>query len=167
MRSNRTQALLESSRIIVVVLVALLLGFILTLFVSDEPVNAYREFLTGPFPRISFDGGFQIKGLNRFGNWIEESITLILLGLSISIVFRARQFSLGAEGQLFMGALAAGIAVFDELTEAARALAGLAAAEARHGCLFNQATQLDTLADSCAFATLPLPSPSRDASLRR
>lgn len=41
---------------------------------------------------------------------------------------------------------------------------GLAAAEARHGSLFNQATQLDTLADSRAFATLPLsaPAPPRD-----
>lgn len=109
MTHKRTQFLIELVRIVAVVIVALLIGFVITLFVSEEPVNAFRELLTGPFPRISFENGFQILGLNRFGNWIEESITLILLGLSVSIVFRARQFSLGAEGQLFLGALAAGI----------------------------------------------------------
>lgn len=109
MTHKRTQFLIELARILAVVIVALLIGFVITLFVSEEPVNAFRELLTGPFPRISFENGFRILGLNRFGNWIEESITLILLGLSVSIVFRARQFSLGAEGQLFLGALAAGI----------------------------------------------------------
>ncbi|MEM7128244.1 MAG: ABC transporter permease [Chloroflexota bacterium] len=109
MISKANQSLPEIIRILTVVVVALLLGFLLTILVSEEPVNAYRELLTGPFPKISFDGNFQVKGMNRFGNWIEESITLILLGLSIAIVFRARQFSLGADGQLFMGALAAGI----------------------------------------------------------
>lgn len=44
-------------------------------------------------------------------------------------------------------------------TEGSGPPGGLAAAEARHGCLFNQATQMDTFADSGAFATLPLPAP--------
>ncbi len=110
MNQNRKQFLIEFARIVAVVLVALGLGFIITLFVSEEPVAAFRELLTGPFPKISFgDNGLQIRGMNRFGNWIEESITLTLLGLSVAIVFRAQQFSLGAEGQLFLGALAAGI----------------------------------------------------------
>ncbi|HEX9924681.1 MAG TPA: ABC transporter permease [Anaerolineae bacterium] len=109
MTQKRKQRLVEFIRIVAVVMVALLIGFVITFFVSEEPVNAFRELLTGPFPRISFENGFQILGINRFGNWIEESITLILLGLSVSIVFRARQFSLGAEGQLFLGAMAAGI----------------------------------------------------------
>ncbi len=110
MTHKRRQFWLDLLRIVSVIIVALGIGFIITLLVSNEPVKAFTELLTGPFPRISFaDGGFEIKGMNRFGNWIEESITLILLGLSVAIVFSARQFSLGAEGQLFMGALAAGI----------------------------------------------------------
>jgi general nucleoside transport system permease protein len=101
----------EWLRVIAVIAVALGIGFVITLFVSEEPVAAYRELLTGPLPRISFeDGEFSIRSINRFGNWLEESISLILLGLSISIVFQARQFSLGADGQVFLGALAAGIA---------------------------------------------------------
>ncbi len=109
MTQIRRQFWLEFFRIVTVVIVALGVGFIITLFVSEEPVEAFTELLTGPLPKLSFEDGFEVRGMNRFGNWIEESITLILLGLSVAIVFRAQQFSLGAEGQLFLGALAAGI----------------------------------------------------------
>ena len=106
---NNRKALTEFIRIVVVVVIALAIGFVITLMVSEEPVKAFTALLTGPLPKISFENGLEIKGLNRFGNWMEESTTLILLGLAVSIVFRARQFSLGAEGQLLLGALAAAI----------------------------------------------------------
>ena len=109
----RQQLLVDLLRIVAVVLIALAIGFVITSFVSEEPVVAFRALLTGPLPRLSFEDGLQVRGVNRFGNWIEESITLILLGLSVAVVFRAKQFSLGAEGQLFLGALAAGaVALF-------------------------------------------------------
>lgn len=92
----------EFGRIVVAVGAALLLGFIVTLFVSEDPVGAYRAFLLGPLTR-----------LNRFGDWIEESLTLIFVGLAIAIVFKAEVFSLGAEGQLLLGALVSGsVALF-------------------------------------------------------
>ncbi len=92
----------EFGRIVVAVGAALLLGFIVTLFVSKDPVGAYRAFLLGPLTR-----------LNRFGDWIEESITLIFVGLAVAIVFKAEVFSLGAEGQLLLGALVSGsVALF-------------------------------------------------------
>jgi len=56
----------ETVRIVAAVGLALLLGFIITLFVSEDPLNAYRSFLLGPLTR-----------LNRIGDWLEESITLI------------------------------------------------------------------------------------------
>ena len=49
-----------------------------------------------------------IQRVNRWGAWIQDAITLILIGLSFAIVFRAEQFSLGAEGQLYFGALVSG-----------------------------------------------------------
>src|SRR5690606_10871752 len=68
----------------------------------DETVKAtnkaYEAFLLGPLSR-----------LNRWVTWIKDAITLIMLGLAIAIVFRAEQFSLGAEGQLYFGALVSGI----------------------------------------------------------
>lgn len=107
MTQNKT--LIEAIRIVVVVLIALAIGFVITALVSKEPVAAYTALLTGPLPKISFENGFAITNINRFGNWMEESTTLILLGLAVSIVFKARQFSLGAEGQMLLGALATAV----------------------------------------------------------
>lgn len=68
----------------------------------DETIKAtnkaYDAFLLGPVSR-----------LNRWVTWIKDAITLIMLGLAIAIVFRAEQFSLGAEGQLYFGALVSGV----------------------------------------------------------
>ncbi|MEM6528637.1 MAG: ABC transporter permease, partial [Chloroflexota bacterium] len=61
---------------------------------------AFDAFLLGPLSRP-----------NRWAVWIQDALTLILVGLSVAIVFRARQFSLGAEGQLYFGALLSGIIV--------------------------------------------------------
>lgn len=60
--------------------------------------EAYKAFLLGPISRP-----------NRWAIWIQDSFTLIMLGIAIAIVFRAEQFSLGAEGQLYLGALVSGV----------------------------------------------------------
>jgi simple sugar transport system permease protein len=92
----------ELLRVFIAVAVALALGFIVTMLVSEDPIGAYKSFLFGPLSK-----------LNRFGDWIEESITLIFLGLAVAIVFKAELFSLGQEGQMVLGALVAGsIALF-------------------------------------------------------
>jgi len=85
-------------RILIAIGGSLLIGFIITLIVSKEPFKAYKMFLTGPLTKF-----------NRFGDWIEESITLILIGLAVAIAFKANMFSLGAEGQLLLGALSSGV----------------------------------------------------------
>lgn len=66
---------------------------------------AFEALLFGPIERV-----------NRWGVWIQDAITLILLGLSFAIVFRAQQFSLGAEGQLYFGALVSGIIALNSPT---------------------------------------------------
>lgn len=88
----------EILRILLAVFISLALGFIITLLVSKDPIGAYKALLFGPLSR-----------LNRFGEWIKESITLCLLGLSVAIVFRANLFSMGAEGQMVLGALVSGV----------------------------------------------------------
>ena len=87
----------EVFRVIIALAIGLTLGFIITLFVSKDPVEAYKTFLFGPLSR-----------LNRIGDWIEESITLVLLGLAVCIVFSAGQWYIGLEGQMILGALVAG-----------------------------------------------------------
>src|SRR5512146_2208029 len=92
----------ETVRIILAVLIALTLGFIITLLVSKDPFGAYNAFLTGPVSR-----------LNRAGEWIKESITLTLLGLSVAMVFKANLFNIGQDGQMQLGALISGIVVLN------------------------------------------------------
>lgn len=97
-----SSAFREILRVLLAIFVGLALGFIITVFVSDDPIAAYKAFLFGP-----------VSKLNRFGDWIEESITLIFLGLAVVLVFKAELFSLGQEGQMVLGALVAGsIALF-------------------------------------------------------
>lgn len=98
----QSSAFRELLRVVIAIVVALTLGFIITVLVSEDPVAAYKAFLFGPLSKI-----------NRFGDWIEESITLIFLGLAVALVFKAELFSLGQEGQMVLGALVAGsIALF-------------------------------------------------------
>lgn len=91
-------ALTELARVLIVIAAALGLSFLVILLVSAEPGEAFRQFLTGP-----------LANRNRQGNWIVQASTLTLTGLAVALVFQARQFALGAEGQLYLGGLAAGI----------------------------------------------------------
>jgi general nucleoside transport system permease protein len=91
---------------------ALLAGLLLIACVSDEPLRAWLILLTGPLPELrqAVDGSWHWHRLVRFGTVLEDTVNLTLLGLAVLIPFRASQFSLGADGQLFLGALA-GIAL--------------------------------------------------------
>lgn len=96
-------------RLAFVLAAALGCGFILTAMVSAEPVKAYGALLTGAWPDFGWseDGSFTARRITRLGSLIEDATTLTLVGLAVAIPFRARQFSMGADGQLFLGALAA------------------------------------------------------------
>jgi simple sugar transport system permease protein len=110
----------EFLRIALALFIGLGLGFIITLFVSEDPINAYKAFLLGPLSR-----------LNRIGDWLEESLTLILLGLTICIVFNASQWYIGVEGQMILGAMAAGcVSLYVPLPPAPRILLAFLAAMA-------------------------------------
>jgi len=116
----RSPAVRDFIRVVLATTVALILGFIVTMFVSEDPVGAYKAFLLGPLSR-----------LNRFGDWIEEAITLTFLGLAVALVFKAELFSLGQEGQMILGALVSGvIALFVPLPAYFRIPLALAAAAA-------------------------------------
>ena len=96
---------------VVAVLAALAVGFVITTLASESPVRAYLALITGALPdlRWSEAQGWEVRRLVRFGSVIEDAITLTFLGLAVAIPFRARQFSLGADGQMFLSALAAAV----------------------------------------------------------
>lgn len=110
---NRIGAVLPTGRTAALqavwaVLAALAVGFLLTAMVSESPVRAFLILLTGALPDIRWSEtqGLEVRRLVRFGAVLEDTITLVFLGLAVAIPFRARQFSLGADGQMFLGVLA-------------------------------------------------------------
>jgi general nucleoside transport system permease protein len=80
-----------------IIVIALLVIYGLLAITAGDPLQATRTLLTGPLS----DSG-------RVTQWLNDSTDLMLTGLAVALVFRVGQFSLGAEGQLAMGALASG-----------------------------------------------------------
>ena len=90
----------ELMRVLIALAIGLTLGFIVTLFVSEKPIEAYKAFLFGPLTR-----------LNRVGDWLEDSLTLMLVGLAMCIVFTAGLWYIGVEGQMILAALISGVVI--------------------------------------------------------
>lgn len=77
------------------VLFALVVGALVVLFSGQNPASAYRQLVVG-----AFGTG------NDISETLVASIPLILTGLAVAFAFRAGLFNIGAEGQLFIGAIA-------------------------------------------------------------
>lgn len=86
----------EVVRTSMAILIALAVALIIIFLTSNEPGVALKEFVVGP-----------IDSLRHFGNVIELAIPLMFTGLAVSIMFKAQQFNLGAEGGFFIGGVAA------------------------------------------------------------
>lgn len=99
-QERRRSAMIDLAVTLATIVIALLVGFLVTLAVGKEPIKAYIALLTGP-----------LSQMNRLGTWLADATTLILIGLSVSISFKARQFNLGAEGQMLIGALTAAVVI--------------------------------------------------------
>ena len=81
------------------VLAALLVGSALIVSAGSNPVEAYAALFEGAF--------FEYYG---FGNTLVKMSPLILAGLAVALPLRAGLFNIGAEGQIYMGALFATLA---------------------------------------------------------
>ncbi|PJF47894.1 MAG: ABC transporter permease [Chloroflexi bacterium] len=97
-QERRRSAIVDLVVTLSTIALALLVGFLVMLIVGKDPILAYSSLLSGPLSRS-----------HRAGRWIEDATTLIILGLSVAIPFRARQFSLGAQGQMFIAAMIAAV----------------------------------------------------------
>jgi simple sugar transport system permease protein len=85
-------------RTVLAIGIALLIAIIIIFLVSKEPLIAIQSLLIGPLGTV-----------RHFGNVIEMTIPLVFTGLAVSIMFKASQFNLGAEGAFFAGAIGAAI----------------------------------------------------------
>lgn len=91
--------LIEVIGIFIAVITAIIIGFIIIFFVSDEPLKAINTFVTGPFSNM-----FNISTI------FNKATPLILTGLALCVVFKTNIFSMGAEGQLYVGAFTGSLA---------------------------------------------------------
>jgi general nucleoside transport system permease protein len=81
------------------IVIALAMGAILILISGHGVLSAYSAMLQGAF------GSEQ-----NIANTLVETVPLALVGVGIALSFRIGLFNVGAEGQLLMGGLAAGVA---------------------------------------------------------
>lgn len=85
-------------RSLLAIFISLIVAFLLIFLVSNEPVEAIKQFFLGP-----------ISSKRNFGNVIELLIPLIFAGLSVSVMFQANQFNMASEGAFYLGGLVASI----------------------------------------------------------
>ena len=91
----------ETGRILMAAVFALVITTIIIFFASKAPWETLDTFLTGP-----------LSSKRTIGIWIDDSAKLALAGLAFSLVFQARQFALGVQGQVYIGGLFATLVAF-------------------------------------------------------
>jgi len=82
---------------VISVLVALFIGAIFVLISGHNPIRAYAALILG-----AFGSPYDIS------ETLVIAVPLTLAGLSVAVAFRTGLFNIGAQGQLLVGALAAG-----------------------------------------------------------
>ena len=85
-------------RFIVAVFIAFFISFVIMAFSTNHPLKALMNLFIGPFTT-----------LRRFSTVLETAIPLTFAGLSVCVMFKAKQFNLASEGSFFLGALASAL----------------------------------------------------------
>jgi simple sugar transport system permease protein len=86
----------EIFRAVGAMVIALIVTFVVVLFTSKAPIEAFGTLLSAPASKT-----------RTIGLWIDDAAKLTITGLAFSLVFQARQFSMGVQGQVYVGAIAA------------------------------------------------------------
>ena len=73
-------------------------GALILALAGYDPLEAYSALLVGAF-----------GSKNAIANTLAKSTPLIFTGLAVAVAFRGGLFNIGAEGQLYMGAMAAAL----------------------------------------------------------
>lgn len=93
-RQRRRSLIVDVVSTLLTIVAAVGIATVVVALMHRDAMGALHALLTGPLQRST-----------RVGNWLVLSTTLTLLGLAAVVPFRAGQISIGAEGQLYLGAL--------------------------------------------------------------
>jgi general nucleoside transport system permease protein len=83
---------------VIAVMVAMIVGAVLVAALGHDPIEVYWTLIQG-----------SLVGWPNLSTSLQYTTPLIFTGLAVAISFRAGLWNIGAEGQMLMGALAAGI----------------------------------------------------------
>lgn len=97
-------AMAEVGKALLALGMALIVAFLIVLATSAEPLKAFETFLTAP-----------LSSARTRGLWVDDVAKLTLTGLAFALVFQARQFALGVQGQAYVGALCAAFVALSPL----------------------------------------------------
>ena len=98
MSADRRRALLTGAAPLLAVALSLAVGALFILAIGEDPLAIYALML-----RESLGTGYGI------GQTLFKATPLIFTGLAVALGFRAGLFNIGAEGQLYLGGLAAAL----------------------------------------------------------
>lgn len=104
--ANRTILNEKSLRALATLTIALAAAFLVILVISRAPGHAFFTLLTAP-----------LSSNRTIGLWIDDFAKLTLAGLAYSLVFQARQFSIGVQGQTYLGGLCATLVAMSPVGE--------------------------------------------------
>ena len=90
---------MECGITIFAIVLAIFAGAVVMLLFGYEPLAAYSALLKGAFGTVA-----------ATTSTLTKSVPIMLTGLAVAVAFKCGVFNIGAEGQLLMGALFAGIA---------------------------------------------------------
>lgn len=88
----------EGGRALTALGMALIVALVVILATSEDPAKAFNTLLTAP-----------LSSKRTIGLWVDDLAKLTLTGLAFSLVFQARQFSMGVQGQVYVGGLLASL----------------------------------------------------------
>jgi simple sugar transport system permease protein len=117
---NRWAAYLPTLKTTVAaIFLALLVGALLIIFSTPRVIESLGYFFSYPWDFFKFAGfavwdGYSALLRGSVGSWesiestLERAAPLICAGLGVSLAFRSGLFNIGAQGQMLVGAIAAG-----------------------------------------------------------
>ena len=89
----------EIGKSLVSICAAILVGALVILAIGENPIEAFTELIRGAFGSRTY-----------LANTISRAVPLIFTGLSVAVSSRCGMLNIGAEGQLYLGAMAVAIA---------------------------------------------------------
>lgn len=96
MSTKRINLLVDTAKLLLIVVISFLIVAAIIFTASEEPLNALYNFFVGPWLSI-----------RRIGNMVEGATPLIFTALAVMIIFGSGQFSMISEGSFFVGATVA------------------------------------------------------------